>query len=273
MIQHFVLSIQSDVVFGHVGLAAARPVFLAQGIGLFGLPTVLLSHHPGHSRPRGRMTPADELQALFDGLDGLGLLARVSAISTGYFADVSQIKTAAAMIARVRARNPQLAYWCDPVMGDEPGGLYVPKDVARGIVDHLIPLADVILPNGFEAGFITGIPVTDRASAVRAAAIMGVRQTIITSVPEGPARVGVIWQAGDQVAYASAPRRSGVTSGLGDCFAALSLALTLKDHAPQAVLDHGVAILGDLLALPRDPKLPPELPLQFARKILELEPR
>ncbi len=62
-----VLSIQSDVVHGHVGNGAARFALQRLGYDVWALPTVLLSNHPGHPKFRGETTPAAQLRALLAG--------------------------------------------------------------------------------------------------------------------------------------------------------------------------------------------------------------
>ena len=39
---------------------------------------------------------------------------------------------------------------CDPVMGDN-GEMYVPKELLEVYRDNIVPLADIITPNQFEA--------------------------------------------------------------------------------------------------------------------------
>ena len=51
-----ILSIQSSVVFGHVGNSAARFALQRLGLDVWAVPTVLLSNHPGHGRFRGEAT-------------------------------------------------------------------------------------------------------------------------------------------------------------------------------------------------------------------------
>ncbi len=70
-----ILTIQSDVVFGHVGNAAARFALQRMGLDVLALPTVLFSNHPGHGGFRGRVTPVEDLRALLDGLDERGLMS------------------------------------------------------------------------------------------------------------------------------------------------------------------------------------------------------
>lgn len=56
---------------------------------------------------------------------------------------------------------------CDPVMGDE-GKLYLPPDMVPLFRTALLPLANVLTPNCFEAELLTGLTITDDVSAVAA---------------------------------------------------------------------------------------------------------
>ena len=49
------------------------------------------------------------------------------------------------------------ARWvCDPVMGDYPRGLYVPKELIQAHADISMKRATLVTPNQFEAEQITG---------------------------------------------------------------------------------------------------------------------
>ena len=71
-------------------------------------------------------------------------------------------------MARVRAHRADAAYFCDPVLGDDPKGLYIAEEAARALAAKLVPLADVIFPNRFELAWLSSQPVTDVASAENA---------------------------------------------------------------------------------------------------------
>ncbi len=57
----------------------------------------------------------------------------------------------------------------DPVIEAEAGGRLLQPDAVSALKDQLIPLADVLTPNIFEAEALTGIVVRDMESAARAA--------------------------------------------------------------------------------------------------------
>src|SRR5208337_4926031 len=79
-----VLSIQSDVVYGHVGNGAARFALQRLGHEVWAVPTVLLSSHAGYATVAGESLPADLLRRLIDGLDANGWLANCDAVLSGY---------------------------------------------------------------------------------------------------------------------------------------------------------------------------------------------
>ena len=103
-----VLSFQSDVVSGHVGHAAARVAYQALHIELLALPTVLFSNHPGHGGFRGRVTPAEELAALVQGLDERGLLETIAGIQSGYLGEPGHAQVVRDTVLRLKRRDPQV---------------------------------------------------------------------------------------------------------------------------------------------------------------------
>ena len=141
--------------------------------------------------------------------------------------------------------------------------------MADAISADLVPIADVILPNAFEAEYLSGQPVSDPAGALRAAAKMKCAEVIITSVPDGPENLGALWCHGTHADWASSMRRARLLGGTGDCFAALALGLRLRGLSQGQALGHCVASLGALLDQPHDAGLPVELPLVTARHLLQ----
>ncbi len=52
-----------------------------------------------------------------------------------------------------------------PIIGDEPAGIYVDEAAASAVRDQLVPLADIVTPNAFELGWLSGRAISDGASA------------------------------------------------------------------------------------------------------------
>jgi pyridoxine kinase len=150
-----VLCLSSQVVWGPVGNTAAVPVLQAAGHEALQVPTILLSHHPGHGAPAVLRVEVAAFAGLIESVEARGGLAGCAAVMTGYFASPGQVEAAAAVIRRLRGNDPDVVVLTDPVLGDD-GRLYVAEDVARAIRDHLVPLATILTPNAFELSWLTG---------------------------------------------------------------------------------------------------------------------
>ena len=126
-----ILSLQSHVVFGHVGNSAA--VFPLQRLGCEMLPidTVQFSSHAGYPGWRGRAFEAALIDELLEGLKAVGALERCDAVLTGYLGKPELGEAALRALDAVRAANPDAVYACDPVIGDVGRGVYVRRWRAR----------------------------------------------------------------------------------------------------------------------------------------------
>lgn len=247
-----ILSLQSEVVFGHVGNSAARFALQRMGHDVLGLPTVLFSNHPGHGGFRGRATPVEELRALLDGLEERGLLAQVDAVLSGYLGEAAQADLVREAVLRVKRLRPAAPYLLDPVFGDE-GGAYARPGVAEAMAKHLLPLADIVTPNRFELASLTSRRIEGPADAVSAARMLGRPLVLVTSVPAGDAiaTMAVTPAAAWSVAT---PRVPDPPNGIGDLLAALFLGHRLGgQNVPQA-LGRSASALDRLIAASRGAK-------------------
>lgn len=219
------LIVSSWVAEGHVGLSAAAPALQALGHHVMQLPTTVLSNHPGWPHVAGGATAPDTLRQMLEALDGNGWLPGVEAVLTGYLPTPGHVALACEIVGRLRrqARPPRIVV--DPVLGDAPKGLYVPETVAVAVRDHLVPLADILTPNRFELGWLTGAPVATPAGARRAAEALrlhsGAREVLVTSPPAAPGQTGILAVTASGACLYAAPRHDGVPHGVGDVFAAL----------------------------------------------------
>lgn len=178
-----VISVQSQVVHGHVGNSAAVFPMQAAGLEVAAIPTVIFSNTPDYPTLRGAPLPPDLFADLLLGAWERGLPQRACWLITGYIGSVEVALLVADFVARAKAANPGLRYLCDPVMGDHGPGLYVPVELARIMRDSLLPLADLATPNSFELGHLTGQIITGMA-ALQAAATdlrMAPRATLIAT--------------------------------------------------------------------------------------------
>ena len=69
-----VISIQSQVAYGHVGNSAAVFPMQMHGIDVIAVPTTLLSNRPGYKTVRGRVLEAQLVADLLQGVEERGAL-------------------------------------------------------------------------------------------------------------------------------------------------------------------------------------------------------
>ena len=166
-----ILSIQSHVVFGHVGNAAS--VFALQRLGreVWPIHTVQFSNHAGYPGFRGETFAPSLITDCVAGLETLGVLKDCAGVLTGFLGRPETGEAALSALAAVRARNPAAPYACDPVIGDD-GRAYVQAGVGEFFRDRALPAATIASPNAFELAWLTGRDVTRRADALAALAAL-----------------------------------------------------------------------------------------------------
>lgn len=152
-----VISIQSQVVHGHVGNSAAAWPMQARGLEVAAVPTAILSNHPHYPTMHGTVLDPDLLAGLLKGVEERGLIETSAALLTGFLGSVENARIVADFAAGAKARNPALRFVCDPVMGDDDLGVFVAPGLVAAFRDRLVPLADLITPNQFELELLSGL--------------------------------------------------------------------------------------------------------------------
>ena len=109
-----ILSIQSQVAYGHVGNSAAVLPLQRLGFDVFPLNTVQLAHHPGYGAWRGHQVQPEQLDEILGGLMDRGVLARCAAVLSGYLGDPGVAGVVARAVAAVRAARPGAPYLLRP---------------------------------------------------------------------------------------------------------------------------------------------------------------
>tara|TARA_Y100001934_G_scaffold199026_1_gene234564 strand:- start:7884 stop:8735 length:852 start_codon:yes stop_codon:yes gene_type:complete len=249
-----IFSLQSQVVYGHVGNSAA--IFPLQRLGheVWGIPTVLFSNHPKHEGFRGRVVDPAQIRDLAQGLDEQGCLRRCDAVLSGYLGNMESGQAVQEAIRMARTGNPGLIVCCDPVMGHEQDGFFVSEDLRHFIRDQLIPSADIITPNQFETEYLVGHPLGSLSDALAACDQVrdrGPKQVVVTSLSVSEVavdRIGTL-AAGEAGAWlVTTPRLSGGLFGAGDLFAALLLGNFMLDRDTTAALRLATASTYGILA-------------------------
>ncbi|BBO12886.1 MULTISPECIES: pyridoxal kinase [Bradyrhizobium] len=169
-----VISIQSQVVHGHVGNSAAAYAIQAEGVNVAAVPTTLLSNHPRYPSLHGRVLETELVADLLTGVEERGLVDEAAVLVTGYLGSPGNAAVIADFVERALARNSKLVYLCDPVIGDD-GRVYVADGILDVVRHRLLPAANLTTPNQFELELLTGLRTADAEGLrVACAALAGI---------------------------------------------------------------------------------------------------
>ena len=150
------LSIQSHVVYGHVGNSAAVFPLQRMGVEVWPIHTVQFSNHTGYGEWRGRVFDAALIRELVAGVEQHGVLSECDGVLSGYMGGADIGAAILDAVATVKRANPSAKYCCDPVIGDVGRGVYVREGIAEFMRDKAVPVADVVTPNQFELDYLSG---------------------------------------------------------------------------------------------------------------------
>ncbi|XP_071988463.1 pyridoxal kinase-like, partial [Engystomops pustulosus] len=225
--------------------------FLPQVLGfeVDTINSVQFSNHTGYSHWKGQVLNAEELQEVYEGLK-LNGVTQYDYVLTGYTRDASFLARVVDIVQELKRQNPRLVYVCDPVLGDKwngEGSMYVPEELLPVYKDLVVPVADIITPNQFEAELLTGCKIRTQQEAVEVMDTLhslGPNTVVITS-SDLPAsrgsdylitlgsqrRVGEDGRLQTLRISLELPKVDAVFVGTGDLFAAMLLAWT--HHHPN----------------------------------------
>ncbi|XP_061645352.1 pyridoxal (pyridoxine, vitamin B6) kinase b isoform X2 [Phyllopteryx taeniolatus] len=256
-----VLSIQSHVVRGYVGNKSASFPLQVLGFEVDSINSVQFSNH------------------------------------TGYTRDTSFLEMVVDIVQELKRANPNLVYVCDPVLGDH-GSMYVPQNLYPVYKNKVVPVADIITPNQFEAELLTGKNISTEKDAVEVMDLlhaMGPDTVVITS-SDLPSRLGdrFLVSLGSQRhvrpdgsrttqrVRIEVPKVDAVFVGTGDLFAAMLLAWThhypndLKTACEKTfsvmhhVIQRTISYAHELAGPGRRPS-PPQLELRMVQSKADIE--
>jgi pyridoxine kinase len=244
-----VISIQSQVAFGHVGNSAAVFPMQMHGIDVIAVPTTLLSNRPGYPTLRGRVLDTQLVSDLLLGIEERGALDACSMIVSGYLGSPDIAAVVAEFVARAKARHPALRYCCDPVLGDRDRGMFVQPDIPPLVRDRLCPLSDIITPNHFEFEYLVGTEAATSGQMIAQAQTLlarGPSTVVITSaeLSDTPdSEIETIAVERSQSWRVRTPRLPISPSGTGDLFAALFASAGVQGQATPQALGHAASAI------------------------------
>lgn len=226
-----VLTLQSSVAYGHVGNASAAFALQRLGRDVIRIDTVRFSNHPKHEGYAGGPAEASEIDALMDGLERRGMLKPVAAVLSGYLGTAANGAAVARAVEAARRARPDAIYCLDPVIGDLPAGRFVAEDIPPVIQERLAPLADIMTPNAFELGLMSGMAVEEPADAIAAARRLqrpdGRPLVVATGVRSGASLTTLAIEA-DAAWAIETPVVAAPAYGAGDLFCAVFLGRYLE---------------------------------------------
>src|ERR1043166_5928206 len=180
-----ILSIQSHVVHGHVGNAAATFPLQRIGVEVWPIHTVQFSNHTGYGGWTGRVFEAGVITELVDGIAARGVLSRCDGVLSGYMGSAETGAAILDAVARVKAANGSARYCCDPVIGDVGRDIYVQPGIPEFMRERALPAADIVTPNQFELDYLSGRTTTTLRGALAAIDTMhalGPKAVLVTSL-------------------------------------------------------------------------------------------
>ena len=248
-----ILSVQSSVAYGHVGNSAAVFPLQRLGVEVWPVHTVHFSNHTGYGAWRGPLLPAEDVREVITGVEERGALPEIDAVLSGYQGGTRIGDVILDAVARVKSANPAAIYACDPVMGNATSGCFVHPDIPVLLRDRVVPRADVITPNQFELGFLTGSEPGDLASTLASVDLvreMGPSTVLVTSVLQPDREENTIEMLavhGEGAWMVTTPHLPMKANGSGDVTAALFTAHLLETGDAGLALGRTVSSVFDLL--------------------------
>jgi len=243
-----VLSIQSTVVSGYVGNKCATFSLQVLGFDVCPINSVQLSNHTGYKCFKGQVLNDSDIDTLYDGMKQNDIHKNFSHLITGYIGSRSFLEKVGEIIQEIRDSNSNIVYLCDPVMGDNDK-LYVPSDLVPVYRDVIVPKADIVTPNQFEAELLAEMKITNQAEALAAMQILhdkGPKTVVLSSTNLGSEGVLVSLAStikdGVKECYRiEMPYLQAIFVGTGDLFASCLMAWMSKDNDLKTALEKTVS--------------------------------
>jgi len=248
-----ILSIQSHVVFGHVGNSAA--VFPLQRIGVEVWPihTVQFSNHTGYGTWRGCTFEADLIRDVMQGLQERGVLGSCDGVLSGYIGSAEIGEAVLDAVGQVKRANPTAPYCCDPVIGDAGRDIFVAAGVAEFMRERVLPSAEIVTPNHFELDYVSGRGTRTMADVFGALDVIhakGPQVIMVTSLHVAdtpPDAIDILVSDRTGRFRVRTPKLPIVVNGAGDALTALFFAHYLRQGSASEAMALAVSSLFGVL--------------------------
>ena len=248
------ISIQSHVTYGHVGNSAAVFALQRLGVEVWPIHTVQFSNHTGYGKWQGRVFDAGLIRDLAAGLEARGVLGACDGVLSGYIGSADIGEAILDCVAIVRRANPAAHYCCDPVIGDVGKGVFVREGVEAFMREKAVRAADIVTPNHFELGRLSGREsrtLEQARDAVKAVHDLGPRAVLMTSlVADDTPADAVDLLASDESGQfrLRTPKLDVAANGAGDAIAAMFCAHYLRGGRIEEALSRAASSVFGVLS-------------------------
>lgn len=253
-----VLSIQSHVVYGYAGNKAAVFPMQLLGIDTWALNTVQFSNHTQYGKWKGMVIPKEQIGEIAQGIAEIDALHECDAVLSGYIGAAEQGAEILAVVAKIKALNPNAVYFCDPVMGHPDKGCIVAPGVAEFLRDEAMAQADIIAPNLVELRELTGLPVENFEQAIEAINVIlskGPKRVLVkhlSRVGKDSSQFEMVLANQDGIYHISRPLHEFVGRdpvGVGDLTSGLFLANLLNGKSDLDAFEHTANAVNDVMSI------------------------
>ncbi|BDR20494.1 pyridoxal kinase PdxY [Vibrio sp. STUT-A16] len=240
-----ILSIQSHVSFGHAGNSSAVFPMQRMGFEVWPIHTVQFSNHTQYQEGwTGRAFAAEDISELVRGLGNIGALEKCQAVLTGYQGSAEQCLAVEETVTKVKQANPNALYVCDPVMGAPDKGCIVAPGIAENLLNRLMLMADVIVPNQFELSQFAEMEIhslDDAITACQRGLAKGPKIVLVKHLyclENGSFNMLLATQEGIYLAKRPQFEFAKQPVGVGDLISAIFTAGLLKGWSPKQAFQH-----------------------------------
>ncbi|MFQ1015180.1 pyridoxal kinase PdxY [Avibacterium paragallinarum] len=251
------LSIQSHVVYGYAGNKSATFPMQLLGIDVWALNTVQFSNHTQYGQWTGMVMPPEQIGEIVQGIDNIGQLHKCDAVISGYIGSAEQVEKIIHAVQKVKSRNPNAVYLCDPVMGHPDKGCIVAEGVKENLINLAMAKADIITPNLVELRELSGLPVENFAQAIEAVKVIlskGPKKVLVkhlSKVGQDPSQFEMLLANEQGIWHISRPLHQFAKEpvGVGDLTAGLFMANLLNGKSDVEAFEHTANAVNDVMSV------------------------
>ncbi|MCH3918512.1 MAG: bifunctional hydroxymethylpyrimidine kinase/phosphomethylpyrimidine kinase [Spirochaetia bacterium] len=172
-----VLAIAGSDCSGGAGIEADLKTMLANGVFGMSVITAVTAQNTMGVQKIEEISPASvgaQIDSVFSDI-------RPDAVKIGMVASAPLICTIAERLTAYKAKNIVL----DPVMIATSKGRLLQEDAVGTLIDKLLPMADIITPNLFEAAVLSGLEIHNKEEMEQAAQIIAEKTKMAVLVKGG----------------------------------------------------------------------------------------